>query len=391
MLNELALWIGTSLLCMLLWPALHYYGPASTKVDKTAVVTPPTVWPDIPYPSRFRARYLSLRVSLGMKYFVQIPPMPNESSHPEEKSSHFPPSVINIGFGQCLKRSSNVTEVRILQFLNESTDIPVPRVLGAWRDCETIPDSCWLLMSQMPGETLSDVWSCLTETQRRSIAAQLAVLLERLRSIPVPTTLQGKVCAFDGCDLDDDGLNPIWIRAEAKRFDSVESFVNYLLISMERQNDPHWSDDKAFLTSHGNCNLYLTHSDLASRNILIDRRTCRVIGVIDWTTAAWMPPYWEAYKAQYSEDVLDKERKKFIRQACGVYTEELSIMKRRSLAMRTGSECEYLLSVPWCIANLILLALPTTTRNPFRPSQETKSLTWVCYGCYENRLQSVKQ
>lgn len=43
--------------------------------------------------------------------------------------------------------------------------------------------------------------------------------------------------------------------------------------------------------------LVLTHGDLSSLNILIHGDT--VVGIVDWETAGWFPPYWEYTTAKY--------------------------------------------------------------------------------------------
>ena len=41
----------------------------------------------------------------------------------------------------------------------------------------------------------------------------------------------------------------------------------------------------------------LTHGDLSSLNILV--RDDKIVGIIDWETAGWLPSYWEYTTACY--------------------------------------------------------------------------------------------
>lgn len=52
-----------------------------------------------------------------------------------------------------------------------------------------------------------------------------------------------------------------------------------------------------------------THGDPSSLNILVNRD--EVVGIIDWETAGWFPPYWEYFCAKnliynvFSEEEMD--------------------------------------------------------------------------------------
>lgn len=80
-----------------------------------------------------------------------------------------------------------------------------------------------------------------------------------------------------------------------RRFDPFESareFHDYL-----RKGTQVWSGDSADLLKLTSLHAQdwgaptFTHGDLSSLNILV--RGDDVVGIIDWETAGWYPPYWE--------------------------------------------------------------------------------------------------
>jgi len=46
-------------------------------------------------------------------------------------------------------------------------------------------------------------------------------------------------------------------------------------------------------------NIVFTHADFNMRNILVDPRTRRLSGIVDWENAGWYPEYWEYTKAYF--------------------------------------------------------------------------------------------
>ncbi|PFH45955.1 hypothetical protein AMATHDRAFT_70839 [Amanita thiersii Skay4041] len=49
----------------------------------------------------------------------------------------------------------------------------------------------------------------------------------------------------------------------------------------------------------------LSHNDLGQHNILVDSNN-RLIGIIDWECAAWLPDYWKYTTAYYYYPHFDK-------------------------------------------------------------------------------------
>lgn len=195
-------------------------------------------------------------------------------------------------------------------------------------------------MSRIPGITLEKAWPTLKKSQRRKIARQLARHLRQMRKLPQPPELAGAVISFTGDVLDDPGLNPVWYKGR-DIFSSTEDFVNELLDPIERDIGKLCEDTiryKALLIEQKNLKLYLTHADLAMRNIIVDPVATEVKGIIDWTTAAFLPRYWEAYKAIWSENKVNRQKRRFVQDAFGAFPEEQAVLMRREAAI--AGKCE---------------------------------------------------
>jgi aminoglycoside phosphotransferase len=111
-----------------------------------------------------------------------------------------------------------------------------------------------------------------------------------LRSVPPPEGTS--VGGVDGGPFYDCRLpsNPLWGPYATTR-DFHEALANGANLDVEYAQLP---DDVPelfeFYRQSGN-QLVLTHGDLSSLNILVDGD--EVMGILDWETGGWFPPYWE--------------------------------------------------------------------------------------------------
>lgn len=227
----------------------------------------------------------------------------------------------------CIKLGSSVTlsEAHTMRFIARHTSIPVPQVYCAF----THHGKTYILMERIRGETVATRWRSLSDMSKSSIFNQLQQMIHELRSLPSQTN---GVFSIDGGPIHDIRLQP----SSWGPFRTITDFHlslrnNITLESLEAPNS--LSSDtvlelKRLITFHESVQRapVLTHGDLSSLNILI--RDDKVVGVIDWDTAGWLPYYWEftmAWHANPQNYFWQNEVGKFL----DVQEEELNMEKIR--------------------------------------------------------------
>ncbi|KAF1993983.1 kinase-like protein [Amniculicola lignicola CBS 123094] len=202
-------------------------------------------------------------------------------------------TILHLNF--CIKFGDSVTlaEANTLRFIARHTSIPVPKVYHAF----TYHGRNYILMERIRGETIAKRWQSLSDTSKSSIFSQLKRMIEELRSIPCQANIISNV---DGGPIHDYRLPRI---SSWGPFNTISEFHlalrnNVTPKSLELQSHSSPSpaailDVKQLITFHESVILppVLTHGDLSSFNILI--RDDKVIGIVDWETAGWLPYYWE--------------------------------------------------------------------------------------------------
>jgi aminoglycoside phosphotransferase len=195
----------------------------------------------------------------------------------------------------CIKYGDSVTlaEANTLRFIAQHTTIPVPTVHHTF----THHGKTYILMERIRGETIAKRWRSLSDTSKASIFGQLIRMVKELRSIPSETT---GISNVDGGPIYDSRLpqKSLW-----GPFDTIHDFHlalrnNVTYKSLETQihgslTRTAVSDMQQLVTFHESVTQtpVLTHGELSSFNILI--REDKVVGIIDWETAGWLPYYWE--------------------------------------------------------------------------------------------------
>ncbi|KAG6835565.1 hypothetical protein H0H93_016957 [Arthromyces matolae] len=173
-------------------------------------------------------------------------------------------------------------------FISRHTSIPVPKVYWAF----THKGCAYIAMERIDGHMLAQGWAERSELSKAHILDQLKTMIEQLRSIPPPPGMLG-VSNVNGGPIYDQRLptESFW-----GPFPTIHDFHLELRNHIESK-DVH--DDTAFPRLRELISFHdqpwpqpvFTHGDLSSLNILV--RGDNVVGIIDWETAGWMPPYWE--------------------------------------------------------------------------------------------------
>ncbi|ETS83078.1 hypothetical protein PFICI_04954 [Pestalotiopsis fici W106-1] len=189
----------------------------------------------------------------------------------------------------CIKSSAftRLAEANTMQFVSENTTIPVPKIICAFEHA----GRTYIVMERIDGQMLAQGWFKRSETSKARILEQLRLMMLQLRSIAPPQDT-GMANVNGGPVYDQrfpthsywgpfktlqDFHRELRSGIEVDHIDD-SSLAAQLRPLIEFHNQP-WSAP------------VFTHGDLSSLNILA--RGDDVVGIIDWETAGWMPPYWE--------------------------------------------------------------------------------------------------
>lgn len=209
------------------------------------------------------------------------------------------PGGVIFFFNLCIKvgKSSSLAEAHTLQFIAKNTSIPVPAVYHTFTHC----GRSYILMERIQGKSIANSWRLLSDSSKASIFSQLKPMIEELRAIPSQSM---GVCNLDGGPIYDCRLpnTSLW-----GPFDTLHDFhlalrngftSEVLDKSLQVRTETSLSLDEIsemqkLVAFHESVTptLVFTHGDLSSLNILI--RDDKVVAIIDWETAGWLPYYWE--------------------------------------------------------------------------------------------------
>ncbi len=200
------------------------------------------------------------------------------------------PSVIRLYPWLCIKYgiSRNLSEARMLQFIQQHTSIPTPKVSCAFeRNGIT-----YIVMRRLRGRSLASTWKNLSDPSREKILHRLRELVLEMRSIPAPGN---EIASVDGGTLWDCRL-PCGLDRFGP-FANTDEFHRFLRNGIE-EAPPGYPDIKEMIQLQKQewGRPVLSHGDLSSLNVWVHGED--ITGIIDWETAGWWPPYWEYTTAQ---------------------------------------------------------------------------------------------
>lgn len=177
---------------------------------------------------------------------------------------------------------SHLSEASTLRFIAQHTSIPVPKVYCAF----TRHGWTYILMERIDGEMVARHWVNRGTESKAKILSQIRKFIQEMRSLPPPSM---KVTNVDGGPLSD-GRIPGPERFGP--FTNIEDFHKHLRqgIMSQPKLPPEVTELINFHDKACDPPVF-THGDLSSLNILV--RGDKVVGIIDWETAGWLPSYWE--------------------------------------------------------------------------------------------------
>lgn len=151
------------------------------------------------------------------------------------------------------------------------------------------------------GETLWRYWQHASEESRESLRNQLKHLICELREVPNP--VPGRVAGAGGGVIIDDRYTEGRSKPNVPYFgpfSSVRDFHLWLRCGLElpvQEGPGIGPSQKAELEEmikaqdERDYSTILTHGDLNSFNIIV--RDDKIVGIVDWESAAFYPDYWE--------------------------------------------------------------------------------------------------
>lgn len=217
-----------------------------------------------------------------------------------------PGPVLFLTKNMCVKygRRVSLREASTIRFVAEKTSIPVPRIYCAFEH----RGRRYIVMERLHGKSIGIGWFKRSEESRAKILAQLKDMVDEMRRIKPPDGTG--VAHIDGGSLYDERI--FGPTLSFGPFDTVQDFHRHLRGGLEAspRNMP---EIKTLISQQEAIPpvTVFTHGDLSSLNILA--RGDEVVGIVDWETAGWYPPYWEystAWNAnpqnQFWKDEVDK-------------------------------------------------------------------------------------
>lgn len=194
-------------------------------------------------------------------------------------------SVLMLTSGLCVKFGNrlDLVEAQTMLFIAKNTSIPVPKVYFAFTDNECT----YILMERIHGQMAAKGWVNRTDASKLNIHDNLKKLLLEMRGL-IPQS--DAICSISGGSLYD--LRIPQMTSRFGPFKSTREFHDFLRNGIQAHSN-HGDNFLKLISLHSQDwgTPIFTHGDLSSLNILV--RGDDVVGIIDWETAGWYPPYWE--------------------------------------------------------------------------------------------------
>ncbi|KND86254.1 hypothetical protein TOPH_09114 [Tolypocladium ophioglossoides CBS 100239] len=209
-------------------------------------------------------------------------------------------------FGVCIKAKpfEHLAEAHTMQFIARHTSIPVPKLYCAFIH----KGDTYIVMRRIKGQMAWHGWRDRSRESKKRILHQLRRMISELRSIDPPEGVG--VAGVDGGPFCDCRLpcKLFWGPFATTR-DFHRALANNADPEADYENLPPDLPELLSFYRQPFGKSVLTHGDLSSLNILVNWD--EVVGIIDWETSGWFPPYWEYSCAKnvtnnvFSEEEMD--------------------------------------------------------------------------------------
>ncbi|KAH0357614.1 kinase-like protein, partial [Aureobasidium melanogenum] len=227
----------------------------------------PDAVPDVPQPTKFQKWLLLASINILRRF--------------RSRTGSVPMLTSNL----CVKYGSrlDIVEAQTMLFIAKHTSIPVPKICFAF----THEGCTYVLMERIHGQSASKGWVHRSDASKHEILESLKKMVLDMRSL---TPQSNAICSVSGGSLYDLRIPSMDLRFGP--FKNVQEFHDHLRNNIQAQSN---ACDEFLrligLHSQDWGSPTFTHGDLSSLNILV--RGDSIVGIIDWETAGWYPPYWE--------------------------------------------------------------------------------------------------
>jgi hypothetical protein len=180
---------------------------------------------------------------------------------------------------------------------------------------------CYIAMQYIDGDVLSEIWSGLDESVRRSVNEQLFSAISDLQSLAAdrPGPVGGGLS--EGAFFTHYGAGPF------NSISDLESWFNERLAVCQDLG----------IATKVTIDLVICHMDLHMRNIILDQN--QKLWLIDWSNAGFYPPYFEVavvMKANLKDDFQD-----FLKaMPMETWKEKIKHLFAIGFALTTGAFCK---------------------------------------------------
>jgi serine/threonine protein kinase len=177
----------------------------------------------------------------------------------------------------------------------QQANIAVPTVYAVYQRAITpTANMTYIIMDEIPGDTLEVLWKSLSPAQKSSITMQLQNAFKVLRSIPSPGYFGslGRLKLHDGIFW-----TPQYDSTISGPFETEDQLIHGMLErhmqdcgDRVRQKTDYY---RRILPRYvrGNGVSVFTHNDLQRKNIIL--RPDGGVVILDWAASGWYPQYWE--------------------------------------------------------------------------------------------------
>lgn len=250
--------------------------------------------------------------------------------------------VARISGGYYIKWGVRDVEARAMGFVRENTGVPVPRVLGFWSHREETSSKIgstssdgknksetkrresagssglnYMLIEALPGDPVGEVWVEMDDAAKGRFKQEFVGYLRELRALQQQPAPAGGMVAKEsspGADVED-GVRLGYISAINHQpltdhriatvpygpFEDVEGWLEceYLLGYVAKARPKEVYDRLGRELKKRDVRVVFTHSDLTPRNVIVEKKSGRITGIVDWDSAGWCVEWWEGVKGVY--------------------------------------------------------------------------------------------
>jgi aminoglycoside phosphotransferase len=234
------------------------------------------------------------------------------SSHVELFYGASERGVWSIGSNLVLKERPNLpprNEVLNIQYLKNSTTIPVPSVVKEWVDDD---NSYFILMERIKGQTLEQAWPALFAADKERIADQVAEFMLQLRKFQ-----SNAMQSLQGGPLYSGWLFLRGVQTAHGPLYSDSELWNSLALALNSLPEKAVTQFKSHLPTSGPYTF--THGDLNICNVIV--KDGNLVGILDWEHAGYFPVWWEYVAASIGLGSEDGEWKGLLKDRLLSYPE----------------------------------------------------------------------